>query len=103
MKIYTHEELVTRDIGPRGTKKREQFEHKVNMAVIGYFIKKAREEQKMTQEQLGKLIGVQKARVSKLERGANSATLDTIIKVFNALKADFLFTVKIGGKELKIE
>ncbi len=49
----------------------------------------------MTQEELGQLIGVQKAQISKLESSANSATNDTIIKVFRALKAEINFNVKL--------
>jgi transcriptional regulator with XRE-family HTH domain len=45
----------------------------------------------MTQEELGKLIGVQKAQISKLENGNSSATISTITRIFRALKA----TVKL--------
>jgi HTH-type transcriptional regulator / antitoxin HipB len=48
-------------------------------------IRKARQERNLTQEQLGKLIGVQKAQISKLESSANSATIGSILKVFKAL------------------
>lgn len=47
-------------------------------------IKSARQERNLTQEQLGKLVGVQKAQISKLESSANSATIDTVLKVFKA-------------------
>jgi transcriptional regulator with XRE-family HTH domain len=40
-------------------------------------------------------MGVQKAQISKLESGANSATIDTILKVFTALKAEINFHVKL--------
>jgi len=58
-------------------------------------IKSARQERHLTQEELGKLIGVQKAQISKLENSANSATIDTIIKVFKALKAEINFNVNL--------
>jgi transcriptional regulator with XRE-family HTH domain len=41
------------------------------------------------------LVGVQKAQISKLEKGANSASIDTVYKVFNALKAEISFSVKL--------
>lgn len=56
----------------------------------------------MTQEELGKLIGVQKAQISKLENSANSATIDTIIKVFKALKAEINFKVKLENKFVEL-
>ncbi len=89
------------NIGPKGSKKRDKFDHKVKMAILGDRIKEARQQQNLTQEQLGKLMGVQKAQVSKLEKGANSATLDTIIKVFGALKAEIDFKVKLEIKSIR--
>jgi len=72
------------------------------MDVLGRMIKKARQERKLTQEQLGELVGVQKAQISKLESRANSATIDTIIKVFKALNADIHFNVKMEDKQLEL-
>lgn len=54
------------------------------------------------QEELGKLVGVQKAQISKLENSANSATIDTILKVFKALKAEINFNVKLEDKLLNL-
>ena len=65
-------------------------------------IKKARLERNLTQEELGKLIGVQKAQISKLENNANSATIDTIVRVFKALKAEINFSIKLENKTLKL-
>lgn len=65
------------------------------MDVLGKMIKAARQERNLTQEELGKLVGVQKAQISKLESSTNSATIDTVIRVFKALKADINFNVKI--------
>ena len=65
-------------------------------------IKFARQERHLTQEELGKLVGVQKAQISKLESSANSATIDTILKVFRALKADINFNVKLEGNFVKL-
>jgi transcriptional regulator with XRE-family HTH domain len=65
-------------------------------------IKSARQERQLTQEELGKLVGVQKAQISKLESSANSATIDTILKVFKALKAEINFNVKLEDKLVKL-
>jgi hypothetical protein len=45
---------------------------------------------------------VQKAQISKLESSANSATIDTILKVFKALKAEIHFNVTIEDKHLQL-
>jgi transcriptional regulator with XRE-family HTH domain len=65
------------------------------MEVIGRMIRSARQERRLTQEELGELIGVKKAQISKLESGANSATIDTILKVFSALQAEIYFQVRM--------
>ena len=41
----------------------------------------------MTQTRLGELIGVKRSQISKLEHGNHSASVSTIIKVFQAMKA----------------
>jgi HTH-type transcriptional regulator / antitoxin HipB len=102
LKIYSQEELDDKYIGKRGTPAREQHEFEVNMAVLGYMIKKARKHRNLTQEQLGKLIGVQKAQISKLESSLNSATIDTILKVFKALNAQISFKIKVEDKYLEV-
>jgi DNA-binding XRE family transcriptional regulator len=88
-------EIKDKYIGKIGTKEREEYEYELRMDVLGKMIKTARQERHLTQEELGKLIGVQKAQISKLENSANSATIDTVIKVFKALKAEINFKVKI--------
>lgn len=89
-------------IGERGTPERETYEYELRMEIIGEMIKKARLERNLTQEELGKLVGVQKAQISKLENHANSATIDTILKVFKALQAEVSFSVKLLDKTLRL-
>lgn len=102
IKTYSLSEMKDEFIGKIGTKKRDQYEYELSMEVLGYMIKKARQERNLTQEQLGELVGVQKAQISKLESSANSATIDTILKVFKALKAEINFNVKIENKRLQL-
>lgn len=101
-KLYTLAEMKDELIGKPGTKKRDRFEYELNMEVLGYMIRKVRQERKLTQEQLGELIGVQKAQISKLESSANSATIGTILKVFKALNAEIHFNVKMDSKKLQL-
>ncbi|MNQ65952.1 Antitoxin HipB [compost metagenome] len=70
------------------------------MDLIGNAIKQTRKERNLTQEELGKLIGVQKAQISKLEKNAGNVTLETVIKVFTALKATVKFQIEL--KDLTI-
>jgi DNA-binding XRE family transcriptional regulator len=102
MRTYTLAEIKDEYVGKKGTKEREIYEYELSMDVLGRMIKKARQERKLTQEQLGELVGVQRAQISKLESSANSATIDTIYKVFKALKAEIRFNVNIEDKSLQL-
>jgi HTH-type transcriptional regulator / antitoxin HipB len=99
LKSYSLEEIKDEFIGKRGTVAREDYEHELSMGILGHLIKKTRQERKLTQEQLGKLVGVQKAQISKLESSANSATIGTIVKVFKALNAGIWFNVKLKAEK----
>lgn len=102
MKSYSLTQMKDKYIGKPGTKNRDEYEYELNMEVLSHMIKKARQERKLTQEQLGKLIGVQKAQISKLESSANSATIDTVLKVFKALKADIRFNVTLEKRQIHL-
>ena len=102
IKSYSLSEMKDKYLGKPGTKERDQYEYKLSMDVLSHMIKAARQERNLTQEQLGKLVGVQKAQISKLESSANSATIDTVIKVFKALKADIHFNVTIENRQLQL-
>lgn len=102
LKTYTLDELKDEFIGKPGTPDREEYEYELKMEILGYMIKKARKERNITQEELGKLVGVQKAQISKLESSANSATIGTIVKIFQALKAEIYFNVKFDNKPLQL-
>jgi len=102
IKSFSLAEMKDKYIGKVGTVDRDNYEYELNMDVLSHMIKKARQERNLTQEQLGKLVGVQKAQISKLESSANSATIDTVLKVFKALKADIHFNVTIEKKQLQL-
>jgi HTH-type transcriptional regulator/antitoxin HipB len=102
LKSYSLAEMKDKYIGKVGTKERDQYEYELRMDVLGKMIKAARKERNLTQEELGRLVGVQKAQISKLESSANSATIDTIIRVFKALKAEIHFNVKLEDNFIKL-
>lgn len=102
MKKMTLSQLKDRDIGKIGTADRDKYEFDLQMEVLGEMIKTVRKERKLTQEQLGELIGVQKSQISKLERNTKNVTIETILKVFKALKAKVKFSVEMDRTEFKI-
>ncbi|MCB0605289.1 MAG: helix-turn-helix domain-containing protein [Saprospiraceae bacterium] len=102
MKSYSLAEMKDKYIGKVGTEDRDNYEYELRMEVLGRMIKAARKERDLTQEQLGELVGVKKSQISKLESSANSATIDTILRVFKALKAEIKFKVKIENQSLQL-
>ncbi|WP_276979756.1 helix-turn-helix transcriptional regulator [Flavobacterium filum] len=102
LKTYSLAEMKDKYIGKVGTKDRDEYEYELRMDVLGKMIKAARHERNLTQEELGRLVGVQKAQISKLESSANSATIDTVIRVFRALKAEINFNVKLEDNYVKL-
>lgn len=102
MKTYTLAEMEDKHIGKRGTKERDEYEYELRMELLGRMIKTTRKEQNLTQEQFGELIGVNKSQISKLENHANSATIETILKVFKALNAEINFNVKLEDTYIQL-
>ena len=88
MKFIDFEETLDRDLGPVGTPRRDEFERNVDESVhaykLGEAIRQARISKNLTQEQLGERIGVQKAQISRLERG-KSISLSSITRLFKAM------------------
>ncbi len=98
MKTTSLEELMDKTYGSVGTQKRDKFEQELKMELLREEIKKLRKENNLTQEQLGKLIGVQRSHISKLENNAKNITLGTLMKVMNALNAQINFTINIRNQ-----
>jgi DNA-binding XRE family transcriptional regulator len=95
-------EIKDKYIGKVGTPEREQYEFDLKLELLGEMIKKTRQERHLTQEELGKLIGVQKAQISKLERNASNVTIETVLRVFKALQANVKFKIELSGDDLNL-
>jgi len=89
------DEMIDKHIGIQGTKERDIFEEEIRLDILGQTIKKIRKEKNLTQEQLGKLVGVKKAQISKIENHLTDARFETILKVFRALDAKINFNVEL--------
>jgi HTH-type transcriptional regulator/antitoxin HipB len=94
MKLTSVEELKETHLGKIGTPKRDHYEQELKMELLAEEIKALRISNNLTQEQLGSLIGVQRAQISKLENGKSNITIGTLLKVMNALKAKVSFSIE---------
>ena len=88
MKTYTFDEVKDELLGKVGTSERDEHDRKVAEAVnafrLGDVVRERRLDQNLTQEELGKRMGVKKSQVSKLERG-DDMSLRSMRRVFRAL------------------
>jgi len=95
MKNYSIDEAEDLLIGQKGTKERDEYEFELKLELIGDMIKTARKKRKLTQEQLGELIGVKKAQISRLENSTGNVTFETVMRIFNALGAKMNLKLQI--------
>ena len=73
MNMTSLDVLTDEVFGKVGTSKRDamekQLKEEVNAYFVGETIRKMRQAQNLTQEELGERVGVQKAQISRLEKG----------------------------------
>lgn len=96
-KLYTHEEVLDKVLGKQGTTARDQYEADIHSFLMGETIRKARRSRNLTQDQLGELMGVKKAQVSRIEGGRN-LTFATIVRAFKAMGISAALDVKGIGR-----
>lgn len=101
IKTYALEELEDKFIGEIGTPVRDKYEQGLKEELqayhIGEAIKQARLAKNLTQEQLGKKIGVQKSQICRLERG-KSITLSSLMRIFTAMEIPLTLDMEGIGK-----
>ncbi len=103
MKLTPLSDVVDEVWGKEGTPKRDEMEARLKAEVNSYYlgeaIRKTRLAQKLTQEELGERIGVQRAQISRLEKGRTPISLQTMSRVFQALGvAKATLDLGIAGK-----
>lgn len=89
MKLTPLSQITDEVFGPIGTPERDEMEAQLkadlNAYLLGETIKKAREAQNLSQEELGERIGVQRSQICRLEKGRTFASIPTLSRVFTAL------------------
>jgi HTH-type transcriptional regulator/antitoxin HipB len=100
LRIYTLDEAKDKHLGEIGTDKRDKYEYELRLDLLGEMIKQARQERHLSQ--LGEMIGVQKSQISRIENNAKNVTIETILRVFRALKAKVNFNVELLEGDFKI-
>ena len=94
LEMFSFDQIKDEFIGEIGIEKRTHYEQELELEILGEMIRKVRLERNLTQEELGKLIGVQRAQISKMENNTGNVTVATLIKIFGALKAKVTFEIE---------
>lgn len=97
MNFYTQTQIEDKYIGAKNTEVRKAYDEEIDLYLVGEAIRQARQSKQMTQEQLGELVGVQKAQISRLERGKN-LTLSSITRLFRAMNLNVSLDITNMGR-----
>jgi HTH-type transcriptional regulator/antitoxin HipB len=79
--ITTLNEFIDKNVGKKGTKKRDKFEAEYKVFKLGILIQQARQEKGLTQEQVAVLSGTNKSYISKLEKDLKDVRFSTLQRI----------------------
>ena len=102
MKTYSFYEVKDKYLGRIGTEERDAYENELRLDLLGEAIKQARKDRNLTQSELGEMIGVKKAQISKIENNLTDARFETVLKVFRALNARINFNVELLDQKMDL-
>lgn len=79
--LTTLSEFIDKNVGKKGTKKRDKFEVEYDAFRLGVIIQQARQEKGLTQEQVAELSGTNKSYISKLEKDLKDVRFSTLQRI----------------------
>ena len=77
----TWAEIKDNVYGKKGTTRRDELERDFESFKIGLLLRKAREEKKLTQEQLAELVDKKRTYISRVENDGSNLTLKTLFDI----------------------
>ncbi|MCK4630851.1 MAG: helix-turn-helix transcriptional regulator [Bacteroidales bacterium] len=77
------------------------FESGLDKKSMGALLRTLRKHKKLTQEQLGKLIGVRKSEISKLEQGDRNLTIGRLIQLLDALLVTTKLKIEVSDNKTR--
>jgi HTH-type transcriptional regulator/antitoxin HipB len=95
LQSYSLEETKEIVFGKRGNLARELYEAELNLELLGEKIRSLRKQKNLSQAEFGNLIGVKKSQISKIENGTQNITIQTLLKVFDALQAKITLKIEL--------
>src|SRR3990170_7708407 len=90
-------EFIDKEVGKKGTKKRDKFEADYEAFKLGVIIQQARQEKGLTQEQVAELSGTNKSYISKLEKDLKDVRFSTLQRIIKeGLGGQLEISIKFG-------
>ncbi len=83
--LPTFNDFLDKEFGKEGTPQRIALKEKATSWYYGELIKEKRKEQHLTQEQLAKKIGKQRAYIARIEKGETDLQVSNFILILRAL------------------
>ena len=88
-------EFIDKEVGLKGTSKREEFDKGYEAFKLGAIIQQARQAKGLTQEQVAMLAGTNKSYISKLEKDMKDVRFSTLQRIIkDGLGAELQITIK---------
>jgi DNA-binding XRE family transcriptional regulator len=81
MKTKTWTEIKDSVYGEKGSERRDELDRDFESFKIGILLKKAREEKKMTQQELGNILDKKRTFISRIENDGSNVTLKTLFDI----------------------
>lgn len=81
METKTWSEIKDGVYGKTGTTRRDKLEREFETFKVGLMLKKAREDKRLTQEQLAQLVDKKRTYISKVENDGSNLTLKTLYDI----------------------
>ena len=90
-------DFIDKEIGKKGTRKRDRFEADYEAFKLGVLIQQARKEKGLTQEQVAELSGTNKSYISKLEKDLKDIRFSTLQRIITeGLGGHLEISIKFG-------
>ncbi len=82
---HTMNDYLDEKFGIVGTETREAFSKEALAYYYGEIIKETRKEQKLTQQDLAKKVGKERAYIAKIEQGKTDMQMSNFVQIIRAL------------------
>lgn len=95
------DELKDELLGETGAPERDIYEAELREELLGDVIKHVRKLKNLSQEELGTIVGVGRAQISRIEKNYNNVTIANFLRILNALNVKVRLSVELKDETPK--